>query len=92
MVLVKYKAECPFCSTLHSGEIEMEYRKDKKFNVRKNNKKVHICKNKKCNKEFVVEVDSYGNVVSMPTKKAESEGIFPWDMLVEGKIIEIVDN
>lgn len=93
MVVVKYKACCPFCDTLHSGEIEMEYRKDNKFNVRKNNKNVHLCENKECKKEFAVEIDSYGCVVSRPTKKiAEEEHINPWDNLKEGKIVQVKDN
>lgn len=92
MVLVKYKIGCPFCKTIHRGEIEMKYRKDKKFNVRKNNKNIHICTNKNCNKEFAVEIDSYGTVIARPTKKAEAEGILPWEKLVEGKITEVVDN
>lgn len=92
MVLVRYKANCPFCNTLHKGEIEMKYRKDRKFNVRYNNKSVHVCNNSKCGKEFVVEIDSAGNVVAMPTQNSAEEGVFPWDRLVEGKIIEVVDN
>ncbi len=92
MVLVRYKANCPFCNTLHEGKIEMKYRKDRKFNVRYNNKGAHVCNNNKCGKEFVVEIDSAGNVVAMPTQKAVEEGILPWDRLVEGKIIEVVDN
>lgn len=92
MVLVKYKAGCPFCTKLQNGEIEMRYRKDKKFNVRNNNKNVHICNNEKCGKEFVVEIDSAGKVVAMPTKKAEEEGIFAWEKLMDGTITEVVDN
>jgi hypothetical protein len=89
MPLIVYKAYCPFCKTLHRGEIEMKYRKDGFFNVRKNNKNIHICKNDKCGKEFLVEIDSYGNVIAIPTYKIEEEGIFPWEMLAEGKILEI---
>ena len=89
MALVKYQVGCPFCKTLHNGEIKMEYRKDNKFNVRKNNKSIHICNNNSCSREFAVEIDSYGVVVAMPTKKAEAEGILPWENLLEGKIIEI---
>ncbi len=92
MVLVKYKVGCPFCKTLHKGEIEMEYRKDRNFNVRKNNKNIHICDNKTCGKDFAVEVDSYGTVIARPTKKAEKEGVLPWENLLEGKITEVVEN
>jgi len=92
MVLIRYEVGCPFCNTLHRGEIEMKYRKDNKFNVRKNNKNIHRCNNKNCNREFVVEIDSYGVVTAIPTKKAEEEGIRPWEKLLEGRIIEIIEN
>ena len=89
MPLIKYQVICPFCETSHDGEIEMEYRKDNLFNVRKNNKKLHFCENKKCGRTFLMEIDSYGNIVSMPTQEAEKEGIYPWDNLKEGKLIRI---
>jgi hypothetical protein len=89
MPTIKYKVFCPFCKTTHKGEIDMKYRKDNLFNVRKNNKKIHSCENKNCGKNFLVEIDSYGSVVAMPTPEAEKEGIFSWEKLVEGKIIEI---
>ncbi|MBN2095416.1 MAG: hypothetical protein JW727_05185 [Candidatus Aenigmarchaeota archaeon] len=92
MVKVKYKVACPFCKTQHESEIDMAYRKDKKFNVRKSNKNLHICKNEKCSKEFIVEIDSHGGVSSMPTKSAEKDGIFPWEMIVDGKIVSIEEN
>lgn len=87
MPLIKYKVTCPFCETSHKGEIEMKYRKDKLFNVRKNNKNLHSCKNKKCGKDFLVEIDSFGSVISMPTKEIEEEGIFPWDKIMKGKLL-----
>jgi alpha-tubulin suppressor-like RCC1 family protein len=92
MVKVKYRAACPFCNTQHESEIEMSYRKDLKFNVRKQNKSEHTCSNIKCGREFIVEIDSQGSVMSMPTKEAEKEGIFAWERLVEGKIIRKEDN
>lgn len=93
MVVVKYKVNCPFCDTRHVGEINMEYRKDKKFNVRKNNKNIHVCKNQECGKEFAVEIDSYGAVVSRPTRRmAEVDQVHPWEKLKEGKIVEVSDN
>lgn len=92
MVIVKYKVACPFCKTQHESEIEMSYRKDKKFNVRKNNKNLHVCRNLKCSKEFLVEIDSHGSIVSMPTQEAEKEGIYPWERLLEGKVVCVVEN
>jgi hypothetical protein len=92
MVKVKYKVACPFCKTQHESEIEMSYRKDKKFNVRKSNKNLHVCVNQKCSKEFVVEIDSNGSVISMPTKTAEKEGIYPWEMIVDGKLVCVDEN
>lgn len=92
MVKVKYIAACPFCNTQHESQIEMSYRKDQKFNVRKQNKNLHTCENVKCGKDFLVEIDSHGNVVSMPTKEAEKEGIFAWEKIVEGKIVSVKDN
>jgi len=92
MVIVRYKVACPFCKTPHESEIEMSYRKDKKFNVRKNNKNLHICRNQKCNKEFLVEIDSHGSIISMPTQEAEKEGIYPWERIVDGKVICVVEN
>lgn len=92
MVIVRYKVACPFCKTSHESEIEMSYRKDKKFNVRKNNKNLHICKNQKCSKDFLVEIDSHGSVISMPTEEVEKEGVFPWEKMLEGKVICVVEN
>jgi len=92
MVKVIYKVACPFCKTQLESGIEMAYRKDKLFNVRKSNKNLHVCSNKVCSREYIVEIDSQGNVVSMPTKEAEKEGIFSWDRIVEGKVIRIDDN
>ncbi|MGC9310892.1 MAG: hypothetical protein ACP5E4_04195 [Candidatus Aenigmatarchaeota archaeon] len=92
MVKVKYRVACPFCSTEHESEIHLSYRKDKLFNVRKNNKNIHTCKNMDCSKEFIAEIDSHGNVVSMPTKEVENEGIFAWEKIVDGKIVCIEDN
>ncbi len=89
MPLVKYKIICPFCETPHEGEIEMKYRKDKLFNVRKNNKSLHSCKNKKCGKNFLMEINSFGDVISLPTQDAEKEGVFPWDKIMRGKILEV---
>lgn len=89
MPLVKYKTTCPFCKTTHQGEIEMKYRKDNLFNVRKNNKNLHSCKNKNCGKKFLVEIDSYGNVIAMPTPEIEKEGIYPWEKIIPGKILEV---
>ncbi|MCK4429089.1 MAG: hypothetical protein KAU95_01840 [Candidatus Aenigmarchaeota archaeon] len=92
MVLVKYEACCPFCKTLHKGEIEMKYRKDNKFNVRYNNKNDHLCDNETCKKTFTVEIDCVGNVVAIPTKDAIKEGEFQWEKLVEGKIVKTINN
>jgi len=89
MPLIVYKACCPFCKTVHKGEITMVYRKDGLFNVRKNNKNIHICENENCKKEFLVEIDPYGKVIVYPTQKVEKEGIFPWELLSEGQILEI---
>jgi len=91
MPTVVYEAYCPFCKTVHTGEIKMEYRKDGFFNVRKNNKNIHVCENEKCKREFLVEIDPYGNVIVSPTRKIEKEGIFPWEMLAEGRILKIKD-
>ena len=92
MVLVKYKACCPFCKTSHNGEIEMKYRKDNKFNVRYNNKNDHICNNNSCKKTFTVEIDCVGNVVSIPTLDSIKDGEFQWEKLVEGKIVKTINN
>ena len=92
MVVVKYEANCPFCNTLHLGDLEMEYRKDKKFNVRKNNKSSHVCENVECSREFVVEIDSYGKVAAMPLKvNSGDKWSFPWEALTEGKVIKVID-
>ncbi len=92
MVVVKYEVNCPFCNALHKGELVMEYRKDKKFNVRKNNKNMHVCENVECNREFVVEIDSYGKVAAMPLKVTPGDKwSFPWEALIEGKVIKVID-
>ncbi|HIE41534.1 MAG TPA: hypothetical protein EYP80_02610 [Candidatus Aenigmarchaeota archaeon] len=89
MPIVLYQAYCPFCKTIHEGKIELKYRKDNLFNVRKRNKSLHVCKNNTCSKEFIVEIDSYGNVIALPTPEIEKDGIFPWEKITEGKILEI---
>jgi hypothetical protein len=92
MVKVRYKVACPFCKTQLESEIQMSYRKDQKFNVRKSNKNLHVCQNQKCSREFLVEIDSQGSVISMPTKEAEKEGIYAWDRIIDGKIVCVDDN
>ncbi len=89
MVKLKYKAYCPFCKKEHIGEFQLSYRKDgKRFNLRKKNTNLHICS--KCGKNFLVEVDSFGNIISYPTKDVIEEGIFPWEKVVDGKKIRII--
>ncbi|OYT43315.1 MAG: hypothetical protein B6U88_01280 [Candidatus Aenigmarchaeota archaeon ex4484_56] len=88
MVIVKYMVNCPLCNKKHDGEIAMFYRKDNKFNVRMNNKNTHTCGN--CSKEFIVEIDSYGNVTATP--KNIENGIYPWEKISEGKIVEIIEH
>jgi len=88
MVKLKYRAYCPFCMEEHLGEFKLTYRKDgKRFNLRKRNTNLHTCR--KCGKNFLVEVDSLGNIISYPTKEAIKEGIFPWERIVDGKKIKV---
>lgn len=86
MVILKYKAYCPFCMEKHSGEFRLTYRKNRKmFNMRRRHTNRHTCR--KCGRNFLVEVDSLGNIISYPS---EEEGVYPWEKIVDGNKIKTI--